>query len=92
MGNRVYFSHLKLFKCNILSKRTKMKLYKTLIQPVVTCGAETWTIKCNILYKRTKMKLYKTLIQPVVTCGAETWTIKCNILYKRTKNKMAGAH
>ena len=34
-----YFSHLTLFKSNILSKRTKMKLYKTLIPPIVTYGA-----------------------------------------------------
>ena len=44
MDNRTYFSHLKLFKSNILSKRTK-KLYKTLIQPIVTYGAKAWTIK-----------------------------------------------
>ena len=69
-------------------QENKDETVQTLIQPVVTCGAETWTIKCNILYKRTKMKLYKTLLQPVVTCGAETWTIKCNILSKRTKIKL----
>ena len=45
MGNRPYLSYLKLFESNILSKRTKMKLYKTLIRPLVTYGAETWTIK-----------------------------------------------
>ena len=32
MGNRANFSHLNLFKFNILSKRTKMKLYETLTQ------------------------------------------------------------
>ena len=47
MGNRAYFSHLKVFKSNILSKRTKMKLYKTLIRPIVTHVAETWTIKLD---------------------------------------------
>ena len=45
MDNRAYFSHLKLFKSNIFSKRTKMKLCKTLIRPIVTYGAEAWTIK-----------------------------------------------
>ena len=44
-GNRAYSSHLKLFKLNILSKKTKIKLYKTLIRPIVAYGAETWTIK-----------------------------------------------
>ena len=29
MDNRTYFSNLKLFKFDILSKRSKMKLYKT---------------------------------------------------------------
>ena len=36
MGNIAYFSHLKLFKSNILAKRTKMKLYKTRIRPILT--------------------------------------------------------
>jgi hypothetical protein len=44
-GNQAYFSHILLFKSNILPKRTKIKLYKTLVCPVITYGAETWTLK-----------------------------------------------
>jgi hypothetical protein len=44
-GNLAYSSHIQLFKSNILSKRTKIKLYKTLVCQVITYGAETWTLK-----------------------------------------------
>jgi hypothetical protein len=37
--------HMQLFKSNISSKRTKIKLYKTLVCPVMTYGAQTWTLK-----------------------------------------------
>ena len=40
-----YFLFFYLFTYTILSKRTKMKLNKTLDHPVVTYGAETWTLK-----------------------------------------------
>ena len=43
--NRTYFSHNNLLISNMLSKRTKVKLYKTFIRPIVSYGAETWTIK-----------------------------------------------
>jgi hypothetical protein len=34
-----------LLKSNTLSKRSKIKLYKTLVGPVITYGAEIWTLK-----------------------------------------------
>ena len=42
---KAYFSHLQLFKNNILSMRTKMKLYKTLLRLIVAHGAEALEFK-----------------------------------------------
>jgi len=43
-GNRTYFAPVSLFRNRLLSRATKIRLYKTLIRPAVTYGAETWTI------------------------------------------------
>jgi len=43
-GKRTYFAAISLFRNRFLSRATKIILYKTLIRPVVTYGAETWTM------------------------------------------------
>jgi len=50
VGNRTSFSAISLFRILLLSRATKILLYKTLIRPVVSYGAEAWTmIKMNKL-------------------------------------------
>ena len=39
--NRTYFATISLFRNRLLSRATKIRLYKKLIRPVVTYGAET---------------------------------------------------
>jgi hypothetical protein len=41
---RTYFAAIRLFRSRLLSRGTKILLYKTLIRPVVSYGAETWTM------------------------------------------------
>jgi hypothetical protein len=40
-GNRTYFAAISLFRKRLLSRATKIRLYKTLIRPVATYGEET---------------------------------------------------
>ena len=43
-GNRIYFAAISLFRSRLLSRATKIILYKTLIRPVVSYWAEAWTL------------------------------------------------
>jgi len=42
-GNKAYYGNSKLIKSKLLKKNTKIKIYKTMIRPVVTYSSETWT-------------------------------------------------
>ncbi|KAJ4428000.1 hypothetical protein ANN_24013 [Periplaneta americana] len=44
MGNACYYSVEKLLSSSLLSKNLKVRLYKTVILPVVLYGCETWTL------------------------------------------------
>jgi hypothetical protein len=44
-GNRAYFAFIKLLRPKLMCKDTKLKLYKALIRPVVTYGAQAWTFE-----------------------------------------------
>ena len=43
-GNRTYFAAISLFRSRLLSRATKIILYKTLIRPAVSYGAEVWAL------------------------------------------------
>jgi hypothetical protein len=43
-GNRTYSAAISLFRIKLLSRATKFLSYKTLIRPVVSYGAEAWTM------------------------------------------------
>jgi hypothetical protein len=44
-GNRCYYGYGKLLKSRALNRSSKLKIYKSVIRPVVTYGCEAWTLK-----------------------------------------------
>jgi hypothetical protein len=45
IGNKVYFANKKMFQSKLISNRAKLKLYYTVIRPIVTYSCETWILK-----------------------------------------------
>ena len=77
-GNRTYFAATSLFRNRLLSRATKIRLYKTLIIPVVTYGAETWTMtkkeeQALLIFER---KIFRRIYGPKYEDGE--WEIRTN--------------
>jgi hypothetical protein len=69
---------MKLLKKTLLSRHSKVKIYKTLIRPVTTYGTETWTMSAadeNALcvFER---KVVRMIYGPVRE--GERWRIRSN--------------
>jgi len=43
-NNKAYYAKAKLIISNFLKKNAKIKMYKTMIRPVVTYSSKTWTL------------------------------------------------
>jgi hypothetical protein len=51
LGTKAYYANLKFFKSRLVTKQSKLKLYRTVIRPVVTYASETWVLKETIMQK-----------------------------------------
>jgi hypothetical protein len=48
VGNKAYYANQFLFNSRLVSKKSKMKLYWSIIRPKVTYACETWVLKETI--------------------------------------------
>jgi hypothetical protein len=77
-GHGAYFANAKLLKSVLLSRHPKVKIYWTLIRPVVTHGSETWTMLAadeNAL-RVFERKFLRRIYGPVR--DGERWRIRSN--------------
>ncbi|KAJ4444236.1 hypothetical protein ANN_06027 [Periplaneta americana] len=59
MGNASYYSIEKLLSSSLLSKNLKVRIYKTVILPVVLYGCETWT---DTLREEHRLRLFENKV------------------------------
>jgi hypothetical protein len=44
MGNKAYYANKQLFNSSLISRNSKLQIYRTLGRPVVTYGSQLWTL------------------------------------------------
>jgi hypothetical protein len=63
-----------MLKSKIISRRSKLQIYKTLLRPVVTYGAETWTL--TAAEENALRRFERKICGPVV--DKRVWRIRYN--------------
>ena len=58
-GNACYHSVQNLLSSRLLSKNLKIKIYRTVILPVVLCGCETWSLT---LREERKLRVFENRV------------------------------
>jgi len=48
LGNKAYYANKFLFKSRLFSEKSKLKLYWSIISPIVTYASEVWVLKETI--------------------------------------------
>jgi len=78
LGNKAFFANKKMFQSKLISKRAKLKLYCSVIRPVVTYACETWTLKETITNRLMvfERRILRKIFGPINESGI--WRIKTN--------------
>ena len=71
-------ANLKFFKSGLVTKQSKLKLYRTVIRPIATYISETWVLKETIIQKILvfERKILRRIFGP--TKENQIWRVKTN--------------
>jgi hypothetical protein len=78
--NKAFYANRALFKSKLVSRKSKLKLYWSVIRPVVVYGCETWVLKESIIQRLSmfERKILRKIFGPTKEDNGN-WRIKTNI-------------
>jgi len=78
LGIKACYANQKFFKSRLVTKYSKLKLYRTVIRPIVTYVSETWVLKETIIQKLLvfERKILRIIFGP--TKENQIWRIRTN--------------
>jgi len=78
-GNKAFYANKALFKSKLVSRKFKLKLYWSVIRPIVVYGCETWVLKESIIQKLSafERKILRKIFGPTKEANS-IWRIRAN--------------
>jgi hypothetical protein len=79
-GNKAFYANRTLFKSILVSIKSKLKLYWSVIRPTVVYSCETWVLKESIIHRLSvfESKILRKIFVPTKEDNG-SWRIKANI-------------
>jgi len=78
-GNKAFYANRAFFKSKLVSRKPKLKLYWSVIRPVVVYGCGTWVLKESIIQRLSvfERKILRNIFGPTKEDNGN-WRIKRN--------------
>ena len=78
-NNKAFYANKTLFKSNLMSRKSELKLYWSVIRPIVVYGCETWVLEESIIQKVCvfERKILRRISGPTKEANG-IWGIKTN--------------
>jgi hypothetical protein len=75
-GSKAFYANRTLFKSKLVSRKSKLKLYWSVIRPIVVYGCETWVLKESIIQRLSMFE--RKILRKICGPTKEDWGIKTN--------------
>ena len=88
-GNKAFYANKTLFKSKLVCRKCKLKLYWSVIRPIVVYGCETWVFKESIIQRLSvfEREIQRKIFGPTKE-NNDIWRIKANKeLYELINNR-----